>query len=73
MRILSWAGRVMSRVFVTGTIRTVALLSHVIDALIAVVSRSSDRLDTKLAALARASNARRNREGRRTVDPVTLR
>jgi hypothetical protein len=72
MRILHWTGRVTERVAVTAVFGSVALLSRGLDGLTGLVGRSPARLDTKLGGLARASNERRRREGRRTPDPITL-
>ncbi|MDF2598402.1 MAG: hypothetical protein K0Q54_1225 [Methylobacterium brachiatum] len=72
MRIFHWIGRVADRVLVAGVTGSVALLSHGLDALIGLVSRSSERLNAKLGDLARASDERRRREGRRPLNPITL-
>lgn len=72
MRILNWIGRVADRVLVAGVTGSVALLSRGLDALIGLVGRSSERLDAKLGGLARASDERRRRKGRRPLNPITL-
>lgn len=72
MRIVHRIGRVIEGVLVGGVTGTVALVSRALDAAIGLVGRLSERLDAQLAELARESNARRRRQGRRQVDPVTL-
>ncbi|MCJ2060449.1 hypothetical protein MKL09_28485 [Methylobacterium sp. J-048] len=72
MRIFHWIGHVANRVLVAGVTGSVALLSRGLDATIGLVGRSSERLDAELGGLARASNERRRREGRRALDPITL-
>lgn len=72
MRIVHRIGRVIESVLVGSVTGTVALVSRALDAAIGLVGRLSERLDAQLAELARESNARRRRQGRRQVDPVTL-
>lgn len=64
--------RLIESLIVAAVIGTVALVSSVIDGMIGLVSRLSDRFDAKLAELARESRARHQREGRRQIDPITL-
>lgn len=68
MRIVHWIGRTIERLFVA----SVALISAAIDAAIGLVGRISERLDARLAELARESKARHRQLGRRQVDPITL-
>ncbi|MGU3419026.1 MULTISPECIES: hypothetical protein [Methylobacterium] len=51
---------------------TVAGVSRMIDGLIGLVGRLSERLDARLSSLADASRARHRREGRRQIDPISL-
>ncbi|MEL6060356.1 MULTISPECIES: hypothetical protein [unclassified Methylobacterium] len=64
--------RLIESVLVAAVIGTVALVSRVIDATIGLVGRLSDRLDAKLAGLARESRERHRRDGRRQIDPISL-
>jgi len=73
MRIFTWIGRVTKTLVVGGVTGTVALTSRLLDGTIRLVGRSSERLDAKLGALAQASEERRRRQGRRPLDPITLR
>ncbi|MCJ2125636.1 hypothetical protein [Methylobacterium sp. J-077] len=73
MRIFTWIGRVTETLVVGGVTGTVALTSRLLDGTIRLVGRSSERLDAKLGALAQASEERRRRQGRRPLDPITLR
>ena len=72
MRIVHRVGLAVERAVVTGVVGGAALVSGAIDAAIALVGRASERLDARLAELARESNARRETEGRRPIDPITL-
>ena len=73
MRIVHRVGRALEALIGGGVTGAVALVSGLIDGAIGIVGRLSDRLDARLADLARESNARRERQGRRPVDPVTPR
>lgn len=73
MRIVHRVGRAIEALIAGGVTGTVALVSGLIDGAIGIVGRLSDRLDAQLADLARDSNARRQRQDRRPVNPVTLR
>jgi hypothetical protein len=73
MRIVHRVERAIEALIVGGVTGTVALVSSLIDGAIGIVGNLSDRLDARLADLARDSNARRQRQGRRPVDPVILR
>ena len=72
MRIIHRIGRLIESLIVGGTIGAVALVSGALDAMVRLVGSLSERLDGRLAELARESNARHRREGRRTIDPITL-
>ncbi|MCJ2094146.1 hypothetical protein MKK67_16840 [Methylobacterium sp. J-072] len=73
MRIFNWIGRITKIVVVGGVTGAVTLTSRLLDGTIGLVGRSSERLDAKLGALARASEERRRQQGRRPIDPITLR
>lgn len=64
--------RIIESLVVAAVIGTVALVSRIIDGMIGLVGRLSDRFDTQLAELARESRARHQRQGRRQIDPITL-
>lgn len=72
MRIVHRIGRVIETLVVGGVAGTVAMVSRALDATIGLVGRLSERLDAQLAELARESRARRRQQGRRQIDPVTL-
>ncbi|MBE7201559.1 MAG: hypothetical protein INR70_27660 [Parafilimonas terrae] len=73
MRILHRFGRVSQGLIGGGLVGTAALVSRALDATIGLVGRLSERLDERMMALAREANARRRLQGRRQIDPVTLR
>lgn len=64
--------RAIEGLIVAAVIGTVALVSRVIDGMIGLVGRLSDRFEAKLADLARESKTRHRREGRRQIDPISL-
>jgi hypothetical protein len=64
--------RAIESLIVAAVIGTVALVSRLIDGMIGLVGRLSDRFDAKLADLARESKMRHRREGRRQIDPISL-
>lgn len=72
MKLVRRIGRAIESGIVGAVTGTVALVSRMIDGAIGLVSRLSDRLDGRLAALARESRARHEREGRRQIDPISL-
>jgi len=72
MRLLHRIGRFIESILVAVVIGTVALVSRILDAMIGLVGRQSDRLDAKLADLARQSKARHRQQGRRQIDPISL-
>ncbi|XYD10539.1 hypothetical protein R1A27_08735 [Methylobacterium sp. NMS12] len=65
-------GRAIENGIVGAVTGTAALVSRMIDGLIGLVGRLSDRLDAKLASLADESRARHRRAGRRQSDPISL-
>ena len=72
MRIVHRIGRVIEGGLTAAVTKTVALMSRAIDGTIGLVAGLSDRLDARLANLARESRARHRRESRRQIDPITL-
>lgn len=72
MRLVHRIVRFIESIVVAAVIGTVALVSRVIDGTIGLVGRLSERFDAKLAELARESKARHQREGRRQIDPISL-
>lgn len=72
MRFVHRILRLVESLIVAAVIGTVALVSSAIDAAIGLVGRLSERLDAKLAGLARESRERHRREGRRQIDPISL-
>ncbi|SDM84609.1 hypothetical protein SAMN05216360_10415 [Methylobacterium phyllostachyos] len=72
MHLLHRIGRFIESLIVASVIGTVALVGRIIDATIGLVGRQSDRLDEKLADLARESKARHRQQGRRQIDPISL-
>ncbi len=72
MRIVHRIGRVIEGGLTGAVTKTVALMSRAIDGTIGLVAGLSDRLDARLENLARESRARHRREGRRQIDPITL-
>ncbi len=65
-------GRAIENWIVGAVTGTVAGVSRIIDGLIGLVGRLSERLDARLSSLADASRARHRREGRRQIDPISL-
>ncbi|MCJ2138204.1 hypothetical protein MKK69_29840 [Methylobacterium sp. J-026] len=72
MRIVHRIGRGLESLIVAALIGAVALLSRTIDAMIGFVGRQSDRLDAGLGELARQSKERHRQQGRRLIDPISL-
>lgn len=72
MRFVHRILRLIESLIAAAVIGTVALVSRIIDGMIGLVGRLSDRFDAKLAELARESKARHQREGRRQIDPISL-
>ena len=72
MRIVHRIGRGLASLIVAAIFRTVALLSRAMDAMIGLVGRQSDRIEARLGLLARVSKDRHRQQGRRLIDPISL-
>lgn len=72
MRIIRRLAGLIERVAVGALVGTVTLVSRLLDGSVGLVGRMSDRLDLKLAALAREAQARHARRGQRQINPITL-
>ncbi len=72
MRIVHRIGRGLASLIEAAIIGTVALLSRAMDAMIGLVGRQSDRIEARLGLLARESKDRHRQQGRRLIDPISL-